>query len=270
MGRILNAPGVATRVTINAIRKALRAAGNPDHAVHLTRFFKTGAGEYGEGDRFLGIRVPAVREIVREYAELSHDDTLLLLQSQWHEERLTALLLLEQAHASGDATLRKKIFDAYLANTQFINNWDLVDASAGPIAGPHLNHTKPSTLSRLAHSPDLWEKRIAIVSTFYHIKQNEFDSTLLVAGWLLNDTHDLIHMLSVPIRHSRESGNPLSVVAKENMDPRFREDDGRVVIPPKAGIHSPSHQQAAAPASISRCLARSCSTSVSCPARPAP
>ena len=193
MGRLLNAPRVATPVTIKAIRNALRGAGDPADAVHLMRFFKTGPGEYGEGDRFLGIRVPAVREIVREYAELSHDDTLLLLQSHWHEERLTALLLLEQAHAKGDATLRKKIFDAYLANTNFINNWDLVDASAGPIAGPHLNHTKPRTLSRLAHSPVLWERRIAIVSTYYHIKQNEFDATLLVAGWLSNDTHDLIH-----------------------------------------------------------------------------
>ncbi|MEO7040691.1 MAG: DNA alkylation repair protein [Gemmatimonadaceae bacterium] len=193
MGRILNVPHVATPATLDDIRKTLRAAGNPDDAVHLLRFFKTGPGEYGEGDRFLGIRVPAVREIVREFAQLSHDDTLLLLQSSWHEERLTALLLLDQAHASGDAALRKKIFDAYLANTQFINNWDLVDASAGPIAGPHLNHTKPRTLSRLAHSPMLWERRIAIVSTFYHIKQNEFDATLLVSGWLVNDTHDLIH-----------------------------------------------------------------------------
>ena len=193
MGRILNIPGVAAPVTINVVRKALRAVADPTDAMHLMRFFKTGPGEYGEGDRFLGIRVPAIRRIVRELGALSHDDTLMLLQSGWHEERLTALLLLEQAHTSGDATLRKKIFDAYLANTKFINNWDLVDASAGAIAGPHLSHTKPRSLSRLAHSPMLWERRIAIVSTYYHIRRNEPDSTFLVAAWLLSDSHDLIH-----------------------------------------------------------------------------
>jgi len=193
MDRILKSPRDAAPVTINAVREALRAAADPIDATHLMRFFKTGPGEYGEGDRFLGIRVPAVRKIVREHGALSHDDTLTLLQSGWHEERLTALLLLTQAHVSGDAKLRKKIFDSYLANTKFVNNWDLVDASAGPIAGPHFSYTKPSTLSRLAHSHMLWERRIAIVSTYYHIKQDEFDATLLVAGWLLNDTHDLIH-----------------------------------------------------------------------------
>lgn len=175
------------------VRAAVRKAANADDAVHLLRFFKTGPGEYGEGDQFLGIRVPALRSLQRQYAELSHDDTLELLQSRWHEERLLALLLMVRRHANADERTRKKIFKAYLAHTRFINSWDLVDASAEHIVGPHVSHDDPRLLPKLAHSKMLWERRIAVLATFHHIKRGEFDATLMVADWLLADPHDLIH-----------------------------------------------------------------------------
>jgi 3-methyladenine DNA glycosylase AlkD len=178
---------------LSAVRAAVRKAANPDDATHLLRFFKTGPGEYGEGDRFRGIRVPALRAMAREYATLSHEDTLELLQSAWHEERLLALMLMVNAHTKGDARIQTRIFKAYLTHTRFINNWDLVDASAGYIVGPHTSGNDPDLLSKLAHSENLWERRIAIVSTFHHIKRRDFDATLLVADWLLADPHDLIH-----------------------------------------------------------------------------
>jgi 3-methyladenine DNA glycosylase AlkD len=178
---------------LSAVRAAVRKAANPDDAAHLLRFFKTGPGEYGEGDRFRGIRVPALRAMVREYAALSHEDTLELLQSAWHEERLLALLLMVNAHTNADARSQASIFKAYLAHTRFINNWDLVDASAEYIVGPHTSSDDPGLLSKLAHSEMLWERRIAIVSTFHHIRRGNFDATLLVADWLLTDPHDLIH-----------------------------------------------------------------------------
>jgi len=178
---------------LSTVRAAIRKAANPDDATHLLRFFKTGPGDYGEGDRFRGIRVPALRTMAREYAALSHEDTLELLQSAWHEERLLALMLMVNAHTRGDARIQTRIFNEYLSHTKFINNWDLVDASAGVIVGPHTSSDDPCLLSKLAHSELLWERRIAIVSTFHHIRRGSFDATLLVADWLLSDPHDLIH-----------------------------------------------------------------------------
>ena len=178
---------------LSAVRAAMREASDADDAVHLLRFFKTGPGEYGEGDRFRGIRTPALRAMVRDFAELSHDDTLELLQSTWHEERMLALMLMVNAHAKGDSRTQTGIFKSYLAHTRFINNWDLVDASAAYIVGPHASGDDPRLLSKLAHSKMLWERRIAIVSTFHHIRRNDFGPTLLVADWLLADPHDLIH-----------------------------------------------------------------------------
>jgi 3-methyladenine DNA glycosylase AlkD len=183
----------APPVSLKAIRAALRRAASAEDAAHLQRFFKTARGEYGEGDKFIGIRVPVLRGIAREYGALSHDDVLTLLQSRIHEERLLALMLLVKTHSKGDEKIQKKILRAYLANAEFVNNWDLVDSSAEYIVGPHTSHEEPKQLSRLAHSPLLWERRIAIVSTFHHIRRREFDATLMVADWLLEDPHDLIH-----------------------------------------------------------------------------
>lgn len=179
--------------TLAAIRAELQELGDPVRATHSLRFFKTGPGEYGEGDKFLGLTVPAMRTLVRKYRALADDAALELLASPWHEERLVALLLLVDGYKHGDDRRRQKIHRAYLANARWINNWDLVDSSAEHVVGPHLEAGDISLLERLARSRNIWERRIAIVSTFHFIKRNEFRPTLKIASILLRDSHDLIH-----------------------------------------------------------------------------
>ena len=179
--------------TLAMLREELYGLADPADAVHLQRFFKTGPGEYGAGDRFLGLRVPALRKLVRDYRQLDDSHALEMLASSWHEERLLALMLLVEGYGRGDDSRRERIHRAYLDHTRYINNWDLVDASAGYIVGPHLNPKGIALLERLARSADIWERRIAIVSTFHFIKRNEFEPTLKVARLLLEDSHDLIH-----------------------------------------------------------------------------
>lgn len=179
--------------TVASLRKELYALADPADAIHLQRFFKTAPGEYGAGDKFLGLRVPTLRRFVKEYRKLADADALGMLGSHWHEERLLALMLLVEQHRRGDAARRDRIHDAYLAHTRYINNWDLVDASAGQIIGSHLDAGDIALLERLARSKDLWERRIAIVATYDFIKKNEFGPTLAIAALLLRDSHDLIH-----------------------------------------------------------------------------
>ncbi|HEX9083563.1 MAG TPA: DNA alkylation repair protein [Gemmatimonadaceae bacterium] len=179
--------------TLAAIRAELHELGDPVRGAHSQRFFKTGPGQYGEGDRFLGLTVPEMRGIVRKYRELDDAAVLDLLSSSWHEERLVALLLMVEAYDRGDGPRRAHIHRAYLANTARINNWDLVDVSAGDIVGQHLEAGDITLLERLARSESLWERRIAIVSTFYFIKRNELRPTLKIAELLLGDSQDLIH-----------------------------------------------------------------------------
>jgi 3-methyladenine DNA glycosylase AlkD len=175
------------------LRKELYALADPADAVHLQRFFKTAPGEYGAGDKFLGLRVPALRKLVRDYRQLDDAHAVEMLSSSWHEERLIALMLLVEGYGRGDESRRERIYRAYLAHTRYINNWDLVDASAGYIVGPHLEPRELGLLERLARSDDIWERRIAIISTFHFIKRNEFAPTLKIARLLLDDSHDLIH-----------------------------------------------------------------------------
>ena len=179
--------------SLGGLRAELYGLADPADAVNLLRFFKTGPGEYGEGDRFLGLRVPALRTMARRYADMDHASVLEMLTSSWHEERLLALVLLGNAYKRGNEVRRGQIHRAYLANTRYINNWDLVDASAEHIVGAHLDAGDIALLERLARSKDIWERRIAIVATFHFIKRNEFRPTLKIAGMLLNDSHDLIH-----------------------------------------------------------------------------
>ncbi|HEY3112419.1 MAG TPA: DNA alkylation repair protein [Gemmatimonadaceae bacterium] len=179
--------------TLAAIRAELRELGDPVRATHSLRFFKTGPGQYGEGDKFLGLTVPAMRRLARKYRSLDDDAALELLASPWHEERLVALLLLVDGYERGDEARRQKIHRAYLANSRWINNWDLVDSSAEYIIGSHLDADEIKLLERLARSNNIWERRIAIVSTFYFIKRNEFRPTISIATILLGDSHDLIH-----------------------------------------------------------------------------
>jgi len=176
------------------IMKKLREWSDSAIAAHSHRFFKTGKGEYGEGDRFLGIRVPTIRKCVREYRTISLEDTLKLLKSPFHEARLLALLILVAKYSSANMEIEKEaVYRAYLSHTRFINNWDLVDCSAEHIVGAHLFSRDRNLIYRLARSKDLWERRISIISTFHFIKKEDFPDTLAVAGLLLGDKEDLIH-----------------------------------------------------------------------------
>ena len=162
----------------------------------LQRFFKTGKGEYGEGDIFLGIKVPIQRKLAKKYLGLKLNDIQKLLNSKIHEERLVGLLILvSQYNKTRDSKKKREIFYFYLNNTAKINNWDLVDLSAPNIAGDYLlnNYSKKNILYKLARSKNLWEKRISIVSTFAFIRQKKFEDTLAISEILLGDTHDLIH-----------------------------------------------------------------------------
>jgi 3-methyladenine DNA glycosylase AlkD len=180
-------------MTADEITKRLRKLGSKQHAAVSQRFFKTGPGEYGEGDIFIGVRVPVLRKLVKEYADLPLDEINNLLTSPIHEERLLALLLMVRRAAKNNEAGRKRIYTLYLENTRFVNNWDLVDTSAEHIVGAYLADKSKSVLYRLAQSDDLWERRIAIMSTFHYIKHHEFTDTLKICKILLSDPHDLIH-----------------------------------------------------------------------------
>lgn len=176
-----------------ALKRELKAAGTPERALGAARFFKTGKGEYGEGDIFLGITVPELRRIVRQYRGLPLVEVERLLHAQEHECRLAALLVLVAQYERGDQTLRREILDMYLRNTRYINNWDLVDASCREIVGAHLRIGSRKLLTRLAKSRSLWERRIAMVSTMALVRDGDLDDALRIAEMLLDDTHDLIH-----------------------------------------------------------------------------
>jgi 3-methyladenine DNA glycosylase AlkD len=175
------------------ISKRLQKMGDKEDARFLQGFFKTGVGQYGEGDIFLGIRVPELRNLAKEYKTLPPEEVLPLLRSPYHEVRLFALILLVNAFAKGDETIQKKIYDLYVANTGYINNWDLVDLSAPNIVGAFLMERSRKPLYQLTKSKILWERRIAVLATFYFIKNNQFDDSLKTAGILLQDKEDLIH-----------------------------------------------------------------------------
>jgi len=172
----------------------LREIASPERAEVTRSFFKTGPGEYSEGDRFLGIRIPDLRSLVKKADAVTLQEALTLLRSEWHEERLMALLLMERRfeRAAQDSE-REEIVMAYLANTRWVNNWDLVDASAPSILGGWLLMRKRSVLGELVRSENLWERRIAIVSTLTLIRAGEFGDTLRLTGKLLQDPEDLMH-----------------------------------------------------------------------------
>lgn len=180
--------------TLADARKRLRDLANPHDAAFLQRFFRTAPGEYGEGDKFLGIRVPTTRQVAREFRDLPLDDIIALLHDEYHEARLLAVILLGARYKRGTPAEQQIIFDLYVKNAARVNNWDLVDASAPKIVGAHLADRPRKLLDRLAKSTNLWERRIAIIATHYFIRyRNEFDDTLRIAAALLRDEHDLIH-----------------------------------------------------------------------------
>ncbi len=175
------------------IHNRLKKLGDKRHAAVSQRFFKTGPGEYGEGDVFIGIRVPVLRKLAAEYSDLPVEEMVSLLRSGIHEERLLALLLLVRAFSKGDEVTRKSIYVTYLENTGFVNNWDLVDTSAQHIVGAYLMDKNKAALYRLAKSDNMWERRISIMSTFHFIKHQQFSETLKISKILLFDPQDLIH-----------------------------------------------------------------------------
>jgi len=181
-------------MTADKVKQALKKLANQDKALILAGFFKTGVGQYGQGDKFLGITVPAQRLVAGQFKNLDLKELDKLLKSPYHEHRLTALLILVAKFETADQADKKKIVDFYLAHTKFINNWDLVDLTAPKILGAWLT-TKPDDklLNRLAISKNLWERRIAVLASFAFIKQNKFEPTLVLAKKLLKDSHDLMH-----------------------------------------------------------------------------
>ncbi|AHG88920.1 DNA alkylation repair enzyme [Gemmatirosa kalamazoonensis] len=180
-------------VTLQALVAEVRALADPARAEGAARFFRVGPGQYGEGDRFLGLTVPQVRRLARSHRTLPFHDVVALLRSEWHEERLLAILLLVDAHDGADAELRRRILDVYLSPDTRVDNWDLVDASAARIVGPHVSSDDVSLLDRLASAPSLWHRRIAMIATLHHIRLGEMRPALHIAERLLDDGHDLIH-----------------------------------------------------------------------------
>jgi 3-methyladenine DNA glycosylase AlkD len=175
------------------IRQELESLGEASRVAMLQRYFKTGLGEYGEGDRFRGIRVPVLRRLARKYQDLPRAGAVRLLQSPFHEDRLLALLILMRHYDRGEPVAQEQIHRLYLEHTRFINNWDLVDVSAPHLLGHYLAHHPADTLTRLAASGDLWERRLAIIATLYFIKQGNYAETLRIARLLLADPEDLLH-----------------------------------------------------------------------------
>lgn len=180
-------------LSLTSLKKELKQKASLEKAKILQRFFKTGPGEYGEGDIFLGIKVPEQRKIAKKYRELLTKEVKKLLQSRIHEERLIALFILIHKFQLGDNEQKEKIFKLYLKNIKHINNWDLIDLSANKIIGEYLVQKPKKILYKLAKSKSLWERRIAIMSTFQFIKNNQFKETLKISNLLLKDEHDLIH-----------------------------------------------------------------------------
>jgi 3-methyladenine DNA glycosylase AlkD len=192
-GSIILHPSSLIPSMIAAVRRELRKYANAKKAKILSRFFKTGKGEYGEEDKFLGIVVPDIRKTVKKFRDLPLPEAMKLVRSPWHEERLCGLLILVDQFEGGSGAERKRIFDAYLASAGRVNNWDLVDLTAPKIMGAYLEDRHRGILKRLAASKNLWKRRIAIVSTHYFIRRNDFKDTLEIARLLRNDPHDLIH-----------------------------------------------------------------------------
>jgi len=178
---------------LKELKQEIMQLADPAQADILQRFFKTGSGEYGEGDRFLGLRVPQLRRLVKSHLDLALADVARLLQCTTHEYRMAALLILTYRYPKADKTGQADIYKFYLAHTAWINNWDLVDVTAPHIVGAHLMTRSRKVLYKLARSRSLWERRMSIVATHWFIRQDQFEDTLEIADLLLADDHDLIH-----------------------------------------------------------------------------
>lgn len=207
-------------MTAKIVQKALRRLADPVIAAQSFRYMKTGRGEYAEGDKCLGIRTPVMRTLLKEFYDLPIKDALTLLGSKYHEERWFALQLLERKFRTGTADEKETIYDQYLGRTEYINNWDLVDCSAPGIVGSYLKNRSRRPLYKLAKSRSLWERRIAIMSTFHFIRDNDFDDAFGISKMLLNDKEDLIHKAAGWML--REVGNRDRTAEKKFLNKHYR------------------------------------------------
>jgi len=178
---------------LSPLKKSLQKQADPHKARILQGFFKTGPGEYGEHDIFIGVPVPELRKLAKSFPDLELKEIQSLIQSRIHEERQVALFILIMQFNHSPTARQKSIYGFYLRNLHFVNNWDLVDVSAEHILGAYLADKDKTLLTRLTHSRNFWKRRIAILSTFHYIKKGEFDETLKIAEMLLHDREDLIH-----------------------------------------------------------------------------
>ncbi len=205
---------------LTQIRQELRESGDTGQAAQLKRFFKTGPGEYGQGDCFLGIRVPRLRQLAKAHLDLSLTDAAKLLHSKFHEERMTALLILTYRFEKAREVEQGKIYRIFMENTHWINSWDLVDVTVPQVVGAYLLQRDRAPLYSLAVSPSLWERRMGIIATFTFIKKHQFEDTLRIADLLLEDDQDLIHKAVGWML--REVGKRDQPVMEAFLKPRYR------------------------------------------------
>ena len=175
------------------ITSELQALSNTEKREIFPKFFKAGKGEYGEGDRFLGVTVPNVRAIAKLHKDISIEEIRDLIQSEWHEVRLCALIIMVEKSKKKDEALRQQLFELYLSQTDRINNWDLVDLSCRFIIGEYLLDKSRDILYQLAQSPLLWDNRIAIVSTYAFIRKGQLEDTYVLSDLMMQHPHDLMH-----------------------------------------------------------------------------
>ena len=176
------------------LKKDIKKLASPETAKHAQRFFKTAKGDYGHGDKFLGVRTPKIRELAKKYTDLTLNEILILVKSKFHEERLCGLIMMADKYAkSKDEKEQQTIFNKYVKHFKYINNWDLVDATAPHIVGKHLLERDRKIIYQWAKSKHLWTKRIAIISTWWFIRNNDLKDVFRISKILLNDKHDLIH-----------------------------------------------------------------------------
>ncbi|MBT5338599.1 DNA alkylation repair protein [Candidatus Falkowbacteria bacterium] len=180
-------------MTISQLKKQIRQFGTIERAKASLWFFKTGKGDYGEGDKFLGLKMGEQRVLAKKFVDLELNELAPLLKSEWHEERMIALIILTYKYPKADDKEKKKIYEFYIKHRKAVNNWDLVDVTVPRVIGAYLVDKDRSILFKYANSKDLWEKRIAVLATFAFISRNDFKDSLKIAKILLNDKHDLIH-----------------------------------------------------------------------------
>ena len=178
---------------LDKLKKEIKKHSNPEKAKIYARFFKTGKGQYGEGDKFLGLTVPDQRKLAQKYVYLNFEEIKQLLYSKYHEHRLTGFFILCYKYQKSNAKEKDKIIEFYLMHKHRGNNWDLIDCVSDKLLGKHILEKDKSILYDLAKSESLWDRRIAIISTFEFIRNKKFKDTKKIAEILMNDKHDLIH-----------------------------------------------------------------------------